>query len=172
MKIQLTNSEWANCVYLGYEQYRLHRQAGNGHLWDDPEKGWNDALSKGAEFSVVKVLGGSWDDWEEGRRLGPSHWAIKRQVHDYKHAEIRSTSVSGGSLIVYDNDHDSSPYVLVNTGEVERTRVPIFDLVGWMFGGEAKNPLWWRAHARRPAFFVYPSRLRKMEQLLALWPNG
>lgn len=163
--VVLTTEEWTKCILLGYEQYQAHRTARSGHLWDDPLKGWNDALAKGAEYAVVKMLGGTLDGWFEGNLIGKTHWDRRNELHDYKDLEIRSTPHPSGRLIVYPKDPDASPFVLVNTWIANKHRIPAFLIIGWLMGEEAKQPEWWWAEARRPGYFISAPNLRPISEL-------
>ena len=80
--------------------------------------------------------------------------------------EVRSTDNLNGSLIVRDNDSDDRRYILAIVSDDK------VNLVGWMMGGEAKNPEWVRdPHGQRSAWFVPQSSLRPIEEVFECHSN-
>jgi hypothetical protein len=76
--------------------------------------------------------------------------------------EVRSRQKAGHRLIMHQDDHDDRPYVLVHI------EPPIIGLVGWLMGGEAKNPEWWSdpQGTNRHAFFVPDGALHSIDELV------
>ena len=105
------------------------------------------------EFVVAKHYGVFWSG-----ALG------NKQAKDVGGAQVRSTPISDGSLIVHKTDPDDDPFVLVcGLG-------PVFWIRGWLLGHEAKQDYYWRTHGvRQAAFFVPPSELRSVDTLELPW---
>ena len=81
-----------------------------------------------------------------------------RQGGDVGPVQVRCRSQSHFDLIVRDGDRDEDVFVLV-TGAIPR-----FEIVGWIRGGDAKQPQWRQEHGGRPsAFFVPQSALQPFE---------
>jgi len=78
-------------------------------------------------------------------------------LHDI---EVRATARLDGRLIVRDNDANDRRYVFCTvTGNV-------VNIVGWMFGHEAKQPAFLsNPNDYRPAWFVPQAKLRPLETL-------
>lgn len=77
-----------------------------------------------------------------------------------KNIEVRTTAVKSAHLIVYADDKDDAPYILVIAA------LPIFILVGWLPGRECKASQHWRENGvRSPAFFVPQSALKPIKEL-------
>lgn len=77
--------------------------------------------------------------------------------------EVRSTDNQRGGLIIRDNDNENRPYVLA------LVEGPTVILAGWLYGLEAKQPIWERnPNAYRPCWIVPQSALRHVDTLLAL----
>jgi hypothetical protein len=71
--------------------------------------------------------------------------------------QVRATELRHGKLIAHPPDKDYQPFVLA------RILLPEVHLVGWLWGGEAKQKKFWRDDVARPAFFAWP--VRDMETL-------
>jgi hypothetical protein len=76
--------------------------------------------------------------------------------------EVRSTSIPNGCLICHNYSFDERPYVLVDS-----SRAPIYRMVGWTLGRDAKDPRYWRENVPRPAYFVPQGDLRPLRELTA-----
>lgn len=109
----------------------------------------NDIESSGAEAAVAKALNLYWTSVKE--KVGPG---------DVGNFEVRSTNRADGSLIVHDRDPDDVPFILV------RGTFPDYEIVGWMFGRDAKDEKYRFRGDGRPAFFVPGTHLRDVEELL------
>lgn len=74
---------------------------------------------------------------------------------DVGELQVRGTDHNSGHLLIYDDDPDTAPFVLV-IGVAPRYRI-----VGQIFGGEGKQQRWWREDGvRYPAFWVPQEVLR------------
>lgn len=103
-----------------------------------------------AEVAVARYLGAEWTAFAEAFQ------AIEADVGDL---QVRSTDWVTGRLRVRPSDREDQPFVLV------RTHLdPLFVLVGWAYGGEAKDRAWWeRPDPSRPGCYLVPNdRLRPM----------
>lgn len=80
--------------------------------------------------------------------------------------QVKSSTHPRPSLIVRKHDIDTLPYVLVRLDSIVDV-----ELVGWIEGADAKDPLFWREvdpsrGIHQAAFFVPGSSLLPMEELL------
>lgn len=75
--------------------------------------------------------------------------------------QVRTTTLPGGCLIVKPSDPDAAVFVLVVGPE------PAYRIAGWMVGGDAKVPRWWRADVAFPAWFVPQSALAPFDVVAA-----
>jgi hypothetical protein len=80
--------------------------------------------------------------------------------------EVRTRTKGGDErLIVRDDDHDERMFVLV----VGDTTSPEYEVVGWLFGFEAKRAEWRKdPGGRGPAFFIEQQHLKPMSALLMI----
>lgn len=131
----------------------------------------NLQAAHGAELDEERLEGASWGKHVQGaitecaaaKALG-IHWHGDSEGPsdlDAGNAQIRSTTWPKGCLLVHNEDREDQAFVLVID------RCPRFELVGWMMGADAKNPLWWRDKGKngRPAFFVPQDALNPMASL-------
>lgn len=99
------------------------------------------------EIAAACVLGREWDGSVDTFKARP----------DVGRAEIRTRSRADYDLIVREDDADERPFLLVNGAEAP----PWLEVVGWIWGYEAKRPAWRRAYGgREAAYFVPRSELR------------
>jgi hypothetical protein len=111
-----------------------------------------DIEGAAAEYAAAKGLGVYWSpkvDTFKAGDLGP--------------VQIRLGLEDRYSLIIRPNDHDDDPFLLV-VG-----RIPAFRLVGWVYGRDGKQDLYWKAPNGRPgAWFLPQSALRPIEELRSM----
>ena len=82
-----------------------------------------------------------------------------RQGGDVGPIQVRTRSNWNHDLIVRDGDRDDDVFVLV-VGTIPRFRI-----IGWLRGGDAKQPRYRKTYGERPAaFFVPQSDLRPFEK--------
>lgn len=76
--------------------------------------------------------------------------------------QVRTVATPNRRLIVHRADPDDAPFVLVYPTDSPQR----FQLVGYLFGRDAKNDRWWDdPQGGRPAFFVPVNQLRPIEEL-------
>jgi hypothetical protein len=106
----------------------------SGNLWGI------DIGGAAAELAVAKHAGHYWE---------PVTRRPENMIGDVGQFQVRWTPRADGRLIVHDEDLDESRFVLV-TGEP-----PTLTVAGAIWGGDAKNPLYWcDPGTGRPAFFI------------------
>ena len=115
-----------------------------GELWGI------DIESSGAEAAVAKGLGMYW----QAVLVNP-----EEANGDVSGIEVRSTPRKNGRLIIHDRDKNDSAFVLV------RGVFPDYELVGWIFGKDAKNSEFLFSGDGRPAYFVPETSLRCISEL-------
>ena len=77
--------------------------------------------------------------------------------------ESVSVDFSGTYNIVHPKDDDNSPFVLVRCQER-----PIYNIVGWQWGREAKKEEYWHdVGYGRPCYYLPNGKLKKPMELLA-----
>lgn len=117
----------------------------------DPDDGWSVHIEGAAgEMAAAKAMNrfysGSVNTFRDGGDVG----AI----------QVRTRSKDGYELIVRANDRDSDVFVLV-VG-----RAPVYRVMGWMRGQDAKRAEWRKEHGGRvAAYFVPTAALRAMGEL-------
>ena len=103
------------------------------------------------EFAVAKFLGLFWSG-----NVGDLC------AHDVGKHEVRQRSRGNYDLVIYEGDHDDSPYWLV-TGLNGR-----YMIRGWIYGREGKKPEYFRSYGGRPpAYFVPQGALRAPSEWFA-----
>jgi hypothetical protein len=107
----------------------------------DGETGWTVHIEGAAgEIAVGKTLGIYW---------GGSVNTFKTEA-DVGKLEVRTRSKDYYELLIRDSDSSDSAYVLV-TG-----KAPTYNVVGWIFGKDAKQPQWKKEYGGRPAAYFVP----------------
>lgn len=124
-------------------------------------------LVKRLDEEVVGACGEIAVGKASGRWFVPSVNTFHRTPDCLGDVEVRSTAVPHGCLIVRDNDSDNRRYVLAIVN------APNVTLVGWITGGEAKQPEFLRdPHGHRPSWFVPQDRLHPITQeVLKAWAD-
>lgn len=117
----------------------------------NPDDGWSVHIEGACgEMAAAKAMGrfysGSVNTFRDGGDVGS--------------IQVRTRSKEGYELIVRENDRDDDVFVLV-VG-----RAPMFRVLGWMRGRDAKQAEWRKEHGGRvAAYFVPTAALRGMVEL-------
>lgn len=154
MEIRLSWFEVHLASEIGCRRHLAALQAGlpDRHGADRDDDGWTKHVEGAAgEMAVAKALNlyydGSVNTFRDGADVG-------HQI------QVRTRSKAHYELLVREGDADLAPYVLV-TG-----RSPAFRIVGWMYGADAKQDAWRKAHGGRDAaYFVPQAALYPIEEL-------
>lgn len=115
------------------------------------DQGWQVHVEGAAgEMAAAKALGlywsGSINTFKTGGDIGTLQ-VRTRSRHDY-------------DLIVRDSDRDDDRFVLVVGC------APVFDVIGWILGRDAKRQEWTRTHGgRSEAYFVPQNQLLPIETI-------
>jgi len=116
------------------------------------------AIGASAEFVVARVTGKKWHAFADKikREDGSSIPDVGEDI------QVRSTSHPAGRLLVHRTDRDDETFVLA------RTFWPRVEVIGWLWGYEAKEERYWQQPNPRqsPAFFAPNSVLRSIYSLL------
>lgn len=114
----------------------------------------NHIQSAGAEKAVAKLLNLDWHASINEFRDGVADVGSRVEVRFRRNQ---------WDLKVKKNDHDDRCYVLA-WGEL-----PTFELVGWLWGRNAKHDCFWKNPGKKQngfAYFVPPDYLRPIEELM------
>jgi len=105
----------------------------------EEERTWDQEI----ESSLAEIAVCSFSDhyWTGSRFDGTSGT-------DAGSMQVRWTRHPNGHLIVYEEDPPNAYYVLV-VG-----RSPVFQIVGWIKGVDARKPIYWRTSALCPSWWV------------------
>lgn len=120
-------------------------------LWVSEDSKWSIEIESAlAEMAYAKYKNRYWSGMI---------WDGKVATADVGKAQIRWTHHRDGHLIVYNEDTDEAPYVLVIG------TAPVYTIMGWIVGTHAKNPEYWRIppEVKTPAFFVPQAALTLFE---------
>lgn len=122
----------------------------------DKNTNWqNDIESAGAECAAAQALNRYWPG-------GVNTFEAPDIPPDI---QVRSSIEEGYSLLVRKKDKDEERFVLVIG------KMPTFDIVGWLYGHEAKMERWLRNPDNKgPAYFVPQGYLNPMENF-EQWPE-
>ena len=128
-------------------------QKGLKHRYGEPPHDqWGGHIEgAGAELAVAKAVNRYW--------AGFYHHDPEKFAGDIGEIEVRWTWRMDGRLIVHDRDKDESPFVLV------RGSFPEYDVVGWIYGKNAKQSRYLYNGDGRPAYFVPATDLWDMTTL-------
>lgn len=124
--------------------------AGQGSQWD------RDITGALCEYAAARWANRCWN----GVASNDEELAGLRDVGDL--FDARGITQSHHSLIIHPDDPDHVPFVLVHC------RAPQFDLLGWLFARDGKDPAYWAdpTGSDRAAYFVPQDSLRPMSELL------
>ena len=117
-----------------------------------------DILGARGESAGAKVLNQFWyqPDFRD-RKRGDIGWGV----------HVRTTDKPHGCLIVHEDDADDGIFILV----IRDIAIPArFQVIGFLYGRDAKDQKWWRTDIRNPAFLVPQSALVPIERLPGLAP--
>ena len=158
--VKLTSTELAFAGFTGVMRQisalQHRRSDANGKGWPtrSVSEHWGFEIDgAAAEMAVAKYLGRYWRPLAERGRLSSVPADIGENV------QVRSTRNPAGPLIVHPRDDDAHVFVLVIT------RPPCFDLIGWLYGREAKRDEWWFIGVPHPAFFADQCELHDIAAL-------
>lgn len=125
------------------------KSANSAHGADADGLNWTISIQGAiAEYAISKALDVHW------------HGKGVMRGDDVGKYQARSTHHQNGRLIIYEDDADNKPFILV-IGEKKEYR-----LSGWMMGGEAKQQKYWDESMRDPCYCVPQRDLRKMDTLV------
>jgi len=154
--IHLTDAEVLSAIQVGglrqWESLKKNLPDKHGFLGD----GW-EAHIEGAmgEIAAAKALNCYW--------CGGINTF---KTPDLYNIQVRTRSKKEYELLLRDNDDSCSQWVLV-TGKAGKYQVH-----GWIWGYEGKNPEWRKEHGGRPtAYFVPHSQLHPLHTLLHSTPT-
>ena len=85
-------------------------------------------------------------------------WSFKAH-HDVGPYEVRYTKHERGHLLLYPQDDEASPYVLV-TGSY-----PDFCIQGWIYGKYGKHADYWTTETKQPCYKIPQTALEPYETL-------
>ena len=151
-EVRLTMSEVSLAAGVGMRRQIMSLFSPDAHGCDGKE-GWTLHIEgAGGELAVAKLLNIYWDGsvgtFSNGGDVG--------------RLQVRTRSRLDYELIVRPRDRDEDLFVLV-VG-----RIPVFHVVGWIRGRDARRPEWLAEHGGRPAaHFVPQDALHEMGELRA-----
>lgn len=110
------------------------------------------------EIALAKFLQLPWNGFE----------LATRKMGDVSNIEVRTTTYQFGNLIVRPRDLDDRKYVLVRAN-----KHPAYEIVGWIWGHEAKKPEWEREKNHEiSSYFLVPSRLLRTMETFSIDENS
>jgi len=149
--VELTWPQWYVAAQVGLLRYITSRQKGLEHKYGYNGHGAiDDIQAAAAEFATSLAMNISW-------QAGVNTF---KDPDNGEYTQVRVTKHEDGCLIVRKEDPDTHRYVLV-IQEAE-TR---FSVVGWIWGGDAKQEQWLTAagNNNRPRAYFVP------QQELSTW---
>lgn len=152
--VRLTEVEWETACAVGTKRNRDSIRDGRkvAHGIDLADRWRSHIEGACGECALAKALGIFW--------LG--------SVDSFKRADLggrlqcRTSSRRDGDLVIRGDDNEEHLYFLV-CGEA-----PVFTVVGWLIGRDAKRDEWIKAPCNRPAaWFVPQAALRDLDEIRA-----
>jgi len=127
IRVTLTWSEYHLAVYCGALRIlESAKMKAKDHKVERGDPVDNDVQAAAAEMAAGKALNQYWG-------AGVNTF---RQPDIGRNIEVRRTPYPNGKLRVAPKDRDDRPFVLV------RGTVPDFEVVGWIYGRDAKQECW------------------------------
>lgn len=144
VQVELTWYELNFCAHVGVRRFTdAMREKGGKNRWRpyDNGDGWVHHIEGAAgEMAVAKFLGVYWSasigTYRHGGDVGV--WQVRTRLKPHY------------QLLVRPKDPDGVRFFLV------RGVSPVFTIVGWMMGGEAKREEWLHEHGGPPAAYFVP----------------
>lgn len=155
MIVSLNKFELFNASMVGCRRRLESLYMGGQHqhgLEMEESKTWNmNVEGAAAEAAVAKATGLYWDGSVNTFKRGG----------DVMGMEVRSSDLTGASLIVRPDDSPNGVFILV-IGEAPR-----FDVIGWISGKDAMQEKWFtnKGNPRPKAYFVPQDALNPIEEL-------
>lgn len=150
IEVRLSWAELRSAAVIGVERHVRAMARQRVARYDQPANVWHDDIVGALGELVVAKATGRYPSLFDG---------ALDYGGDVGRYEVRTTEHDHGCLIVHPHDADRSPFVLV------RGTPPVFRVIGWMLGGEAKRDEWWRTDVRHPAYFVPATALSPLDAL-------
>ena len=147
VRVTLSQMEIACAVSVGSKRHlhALERRRADQHGCDpDKQDGWGIHIEGAAGEIVVAKFWGVYY---------PMTIDTFRRLPDVGECEVRTRSNPTYQLNVRENDDDDAPYILV------RGRIPTFEIVGWLYGYEAKRNEWKKDYANREVAYFPPDNV-------------
>lgn len=154
--VELTWREVQQAGGVSVARITRHLKLGDNPKWGQPvdtlnsDENWIGSIG---EIATSKLLG--------------TYWAgINPGTVDATIADVRAVPKLGHRLMLHPEDSDKLPHVLAI---VEKRKLPVVYLAGWIMGRDGKVPEFWTdpTGKGRPAFFVPAHHLRPMAELIA-----
>ncbi len=154
ISLTLTDLQFMEAAAMGaYQQVRSFGRVGRNQQ-DTALRGWQDSIQGSiGEYTLALWLGIPYAGCIDVFRSRP----------DVGIYEVRATGHKYGRLLVRKHeDFDDTIYILVR-----QSRLPIVDIVGWMYGHECNRPEYLKAleAGRDPAYVIDNHLLHDMETL-------
>lgn len=152
MEAVITDMETARSQTIARERVAMIKAKGYRDFTVPEDKVGTMALGIRGEIAAAKAMQRQWNGFDFDRR----------KEGDVGLLEIRCTAYPNGNLCVRPRDADDRAYVLVRA-----ERHPIYEIVGWMWGHEAKRPEWERDKGHHiSSYYLVPNEcLHPMEEL-------
>lgn len=152
MIVTLDKEEFTFATYIGAQRCIEAKVMGLKDAHGFQGDGWGISIEGACgELAVAKSLGREWEATVNTFKTGG----------DVGQYQVRTTSYPEGSLIFRPGkDRESDVFILV-IGVA-----PVFDVVGWIMGSDARQGKWYREYGGRPpAFFVPRDEMRPMSSI-------
>jgi hypothetical protein len=167
LRVTLTLSEREHAVKVGVARHAEHERAGRRDAKVDRRSGESVHIQGAlAEASVAVALALEWDgkfkrleEWKEWRKAGGDVGGG---------LEVKATDRKDGSLLLQKHNESDNGFVLVVT---PRRTYPTMFLVGWKFGEEIRQQVFWDKDMPRPCWRVPQGCLRSVRSLARLLPR-
>jgi hypothetical protein len=167
LRVTLTPDECEHAIRVGRARHAEHESAGRRDAKVDARAGERVHIQGAlAEKAVAVALKLDWDgefkrldEWEEWRKHGGDVGGG---------LEVKATDRLAGSLLLQKHNESDNAFVLVLT---LRSAYPTMFLVGWKFGEEIRQDIFWDRDMPRPCWRVAQTSLRAVRSLARMLPR-
>jgi hypothetical protein len=167
LRVTLTPDECDHAIRVGRARHAEHERAGRRDTKVDRRRGERVHIQGAlAEQSVAVALALEWDgkfkrldEWKEWRKHGGDVGGG---------LEVKATDRTDGSLLLQKHNESTNGFVLVVT---PRNTYPAIFLVGWKWGDEIRQQVFWDKDMPRPCWRVSQDCLRSVRSLAKLLPR-
>jgi hypothetical protein len=166
LRVTLTPEECEAAIAIGRARHATHERVGRRDAKVDRRAGESIHVQGAlAEQALAVALKLEWD----GAFKPLDEWHVwRREGGDVQGIEVKATHRVDGCILLQAHNRSTNAFVLVLT---LRHAYPTFFIVGWKFGDEIRQDVFWDTSMPRPCWRVRQPHLRSVRSLAKVFPR-